>query len=35
MAIEREIHDLETVRDADPERYPVQRLLRYLAARFS
>lgn len=33
-AIEGEIHDLEAIRDADPERYPVQRLLRHLAARF-
>lgn len=32
--IEREIHELEAIRDADPERYPVQRLLRYLASRF-
>ncbi len=32
--IEDEIHELEAIRDADPERYPVQRLLRHLAARF-
>jgi len=34
-AVMREIHDLETIRDSDPERYPVQRLLRHLAKRFS
>lgn len=33
--IEQEIHQLAEIRDADPERYPVQRLLRYLAKRFS
>jgi hypothetical protein len=32
--IESEIRQLEAIRDADPERYPVQRLLRYLASRF-
>jgi hypothetical protein len=32
--IESEIHQLEAIRDSDPERYPVQRLLRYLASRF-
>jgi 1-acyl-sn-glycerol-3-phosphate acyltransferase len=32
--IEREIHELDAIREADPERYPVQRLLRHLASRF-
>jgi 1-acyl-sn-glycerol-3-phosphate acyltransferase len=32
--IEQEVHQLEEIRDADPERYPVQRLLRHLASRF-
>lgn len=32
-AIERQIADLQSVQAADPERYPIQRLLRRLAAR--
>ncbi len=32
-AIERQIHDLREVRGSDPERYPVQRLLRKLSSR--
>jgi hypothetical protein len=32
-AIESQIHDLREVREADPERYPVQRLLRKLSSR--
>jgi hypothetical protein len=32
-AIETEIGQLLEVRDADPERYPIQRLLRRLSAR--
>jgi len=32
-AIEAQIHDLLAVQAADPERYPVQRLLRRIAAR--
>jgi hypothetical protein len=34
-AIEDEIHQLEEIRDSDPERYPVQRMLRHLARRFA
>jgi 1-acyl-sn-glycerol-3-phosphate acyltransferase len=33
--VEDEIHQLQEIRDADPERYPVQRLLRHLARRFN
>jgi 1-acyl-sn-glycerol-3-phosphate acyltransferase len=32
--VESEIQQLEAIRAADPERYPVQRLLRHLATRF-
>jgi 1-acyl-sn-glycerol-3-phosphate acyltransferase len=32
-AIESQIHDLREVREADPERYPIQRLLRKLSSR--
>jgi len=32
-AIERQIEDLRAVQAADPERYPIQRLLRAIAAQ--
>jgi len=32
-AVETQIGDLRAVQAADPERYPIQRLLRRIAAR--